>query len=103
MLHGQPDVALLWDIRVASNARGRGVGSALLAEVERWSMTRGARWLEVETQDINVPACRFYERHGFVLRSVNRDAYPGLPGEAQLLWYKELGMSATPSRSSESA
>jgi GNAT superfamily N-acetyltransferase len=90
MLAGRPDVALLWDIRVAPGARGRGVGSALLTDVEAWAGSRSATWLEAETQDINVPACRFYERHGFVLREVNRGAYPGLPNETQLLWYKRL-------------
>ena len=44
---------------------GRGVGSALLSAVKRWSVESDAVWLEVETQDTNVPACRFYERHGF--------------------------------------
>jgi len=27
---------------------------------------------------------------GFVLRAVNPFAYPGLPDETQLLWYKRL-------------
>lgn len=103
MLHGQDDVALLWDIRVAPDARGRGIGSALLAEVERWSVERGAQCLEVETQNINVPACRFYEAHGFELRRVNPRAYPELPHETQLLWYKRLPGQATARRSSRSA
>jgi len=100
MLEGQNDVALLWDIRVAPEARGRGIGSALVAEVERWSVERGAAWLEVETQDVNLPACRFYQRHGFELRSVNRNAYPELPHETQLLWYKRLraGLSSRAAR-----
>lgn len=90
MLRGRPDVALLWDIRVAPHVRGRGVGAALLDAVVAWAVSRGATWLEVETQDINVPACRFYGRNGFVLRAMNRDAYPDLPHETQLLWYREL-------------
>ena len=90
MLDGQHDVSLLWDIRVAQAARGRGVGSALLADAQRWSVERGATWLEVETQDVNVPACRFYARHGFELREANRHAYPELPNESQLLWFKRL-------------
>ena len=100
MLEGRNDVALLWDIRVAPEARGRGIGSALVAEVERWSVERGAAWLEVETQDVNLPACRFYQRHGFELRSVNRNAYPELPHETQLLWYKRLraGLSSRAAR-----
>jgi GNAT superfamily N-acetyltransferase len=90
MLAGRSDVALLWDIRVDPAHRGRGVGNALLAAAEAWAAPRGADWLEVETQNINAPACRFYERNGFVLRAADPFAYPGLPNETQLLWYKRL-------------
>jgi GNAT superfamily N-acetyltransferase len=91
MLEARDDLALLWDIRVMPEARGKGVGSALLAAVETWARERNARWLEVETQNINVPACRFYERHGFALKAANALAYPGLPDEVQFLWGKAIG------------
>jgi GNAT superfamily N-acetyltransferase len=90
MLAGRRDVALLWDIRVAPDARGAGVGAALMDAVEAWARARGAAWLEVETQNINAPACRFYARHGCDLHAVNPGAYPELPNETQLLWYKRL-------------
>jgi GNAT superfamily N-acetyltransferase len=90
MLEGRRDLAVLWDIRVSPGARGRGVGSALFHAAERWAVARGCRSLKVETQNVNVPACRFYERRGCVLAAVNRDAYPGLPAEIQLLWHKAL-------------
>lgn len=90
MLQGRDDVAILWDIRVAPSARRHGVGASLMESVEAWSVAHGARWLEVETQNINVPACRFYERQGFELREVNRSAYVALPSEIQLIWYKKL-------------
>lgn len=90
MVHDRPDVALLWDIRVAPHARGRGVGSALIAAVEAWTTLQGAKWLEVETQNINAPACRFYQRSGFELHANNPGAYRDLPGETQLLWLKRL-------------
>jgi ribosomal protein S18 acetylase RimI-like enzyme len=82
--------ALIWDLRVAPEARRRGVGRALLRAAQRASLERGARELCVETQQINVPACRFYLREGFALESVRFDAYPDLPEEAQLLWAKSL-------------
>ena len=91
MLRGRQDVALLWDIRVAREMRGRGVGASLVAAVEAWSGAHGAEWLEVETQNVNVPACRFYERMGFVLREVHPHAYASLPDEIQLLWHKRVG------------
>ena len=46
--------------------------------------------MKVETQNVNVPACRFYARQGCVLGAINRFAYPDLPDEVQLLWYKTL-------------
>ena len=83
-------LATLWDLRIATAARGRGVGSSLFRAVEGCAASRGARWLEVETQNVNVPACRLYARQGCVLGGVNRFAYPLLPDETQLLWYKPI-------------
>jgi hypothetical protein len=45
---------------------------------------------KVETQKIDARACGFYARHGCQLRAVHRAAYPELPEEIQLLWYKDL-------------
>lgn len=90
MLEGRSDLAVLWDIRVLPAMRRRGVGCALVQAVEAWACARGCRHLKVETQNINVAACRFYARQGFVLRTVHRGAYPDFPDEIQLLWYKNL-------------
>ncbi len=90
LLEGRDDLALLWDIRVTPAERNHGVGTALLAGAEAWARARGAHVLKVETQNTNVPACRFYASHGFVLRAARRGAYPELPHEVQFLWYKDL-------------
>ena len=90
MLEGRRDLAVLWDIRVSPEARGRGVGSALFRAAEAWAAARGCVQLKIETQNINVPACRFYARQGCVLGVINRFAYRELPDEVQLLWYKTL-------------
>jgi GNAT superfamily N-acetyltransferase len=96
LLEGRRDLAVLWDIRVSPEARGRGVGRALFAAAEAWARTRGCQELKVETQNVNVPACRFYTRQGCLLGAVNRRAYPGLTDEIQLLWYKDLTRPARP-------
>jgi ribosomal protein S18 acetylase RimI-like enzyme len=93
MLEGRSDLAVLWDIRVAPSFRGRGVGRALFEAVEASAGARGCVELEVETQNINVSACRFYAALGCQLRTVRTDAYPSCPGEDQLLWYKSLGQA----------
>jgi ribosomal protein S18 acetylase RimI-like enzyme len=90
VLRDCPDCALLWDFRVASDARRQGIGSALLEAVEQRARERSARSLRVETQDVNVPACRFYHRSGFRLERITPGVYPQLPDEVQLLWRKQL-------------
>jgi GNAT superfamily N-acetyltransferase len=89
LLEGRVDLGLLWDLRVAPAHRGRGVGSALFGAAETWAAARGCTELKVETQDINVPACRLYEARGCRLRAIDRAAYPGLD-EVQMLWYRAL-------------
>ena len=90
MLGGRDDIAVLWDIRVAPGQRGAGVGSALFRAVEGWAGDRGCGWLKIETQNVNTAACRFYRKMGCVLGAIDRFAYPELPGETQLLWWKAL-------------
>ena len=90
MLEGRDDLAVLWDIRVASSRRGQGIGSALFGAAVTWATEHGCRQLKVETQNINTAACRFYTRQGCVLVAANRGAYVELPDEIQLLWYKTL-------------
>jgi GNAT superfamily N-acetyltransferase len=90
MLEGRADLAVLWDIRVRPEFRRRGLGAALFRAIETWARERRCRWLKVETQDMNVAACRFYARQGCVLGSIHRFAYRNCPEEVQLIWYKEL-------------
>ena len=90
MLEGRTDLAVMWDIRVAPEVRRQGIGSALFRAAEAWSVARGCTQLKVETQSINVAACRFYARQGCVLKTVNPLANPQFPEEIQLLWYKTI-------------
>ena len=89
-LEDRGDLAVVWDIRVAPHVRGRGVGAALFGAAEQWAEAQSCRRLKVETQNINVPACQFYASQGCVLGAIDRFAYPDLPEEVQLLWYKSL-------------
>ena len=89
-LEGRFDLAVLWDIRVAPDARRQGVGSALFHRVEAWARLHSCRQVKIETQNTNVRACRFYEQQGCRLQAIYRAAYPQFPEEIQLLWYKDL-------------
>jgi ribosomal protein S18 acetylase RimI-like enzyme len=90
MLEGRDDQAVLWDIRISPAWRGRGIGSALLAASEMWAKAKGCRIFKIETQNINVAACKFYARHGYKLEKIQPNAYPELPDEIQLIWCKKL-------------
>jgi ribosomal protein S18 acetylase RimI-like enzyme len=52
---------------VAPSARGRGVGDALVREVERWARESGARVLRLDVAEDNAAAQALYERRGFAL------------------------------------
>ena len=89
-LGGAPPLALLWDLRVAPAVRGRGVGRALLAATEARVREIGLPGLVVETQDINVAACRLYAGAGYGITSIDAHAYAALPGETQIIWTKRF-------------
>ncbi len=88
---GREDLAGLWDIRVSPEYRGRGVGRALFQHAETAAGKRGCTHLKIETQNVNVAACRFYARMGARLGKVHLYAYraEGLD-EVELTWYKDL-------------
>lgn len=90
LLERRQDVAALWDIRVAPAMRRQGLGAMLFQAVEEWSRVRHCVMLKVETQNNNVPACRFYQRQRCSLSGVNFGAYPEFPDEVQLIWAKAL-------------
>ena len=91
MLEGRTDLAVLWDLRVHPDYRGRGVGHRLFAHAMAWAQKRACTRLKIETQNINVPACRFYALQGCTLGSIHRYAYQGAEqDEVQLLWYRDL-------------
>lgn len=93
MLEGHSDVAVLWDIRVRPERRGQGIGTALLSAAANWARLRGCTLLKIETQNVNVPACRFYLSQGCKLGVIHRHAYAGQPHvahETMLIWYLRL-------------
>lgn len=78
---------LYW-IATAPEARGRGVGGALLAAVEEAVRERGGRLLVVETSSTPayVAARRFYESCGYRYEAVIHDFYS--PGDDLVIYVK---------------
>jgi GNAT superfamily N-acetyltransferase len=60
---GQPGI-YLEDLFVIPEARGTGVGKALLAELARLALARGCGRVEWAVLDWNAPAIRFYDSLG---------------------------------------
>lgn len=60
---GQPGI-YLEDLFVVPEARGKGVGRALLAELARLALARGCGRVEWAVLDWNAPAIRFYDSLG---------------------------------------
>ena len=61
---GRPSLNL-HDFAVLPDLRGRGVGQALLREVERRARERGCCKITLEVHETNTHARRLYEREGF--------------------------------------
>lgn len=93
MLEGRSDLAVLWDIRVHPDHGDKGIGTFLFNHAVRWAKEKGCSQLRIETQNVNVPACRFYVKQGCHLDQIHRHAYRGHPrvaNEIMLIWYKDL-------------
>ena len=91
LLRRRRDLAVVWDLRVQPGRRASGIGSRLWPAAEAWARDRGCSDIEVETQNINVGACRFYAAMGCTIGVIDRFAYaPDLPDEIQLRWHKRL-------------
>ncbi len=59
------DAAGLFAMWVAREARGKGVGDALIRAVVEWARTNGHERLVLEVGDWNRPAIDLYRRNGF--------------------------------------
>jgi GNAT superfamily N-acetyltransferase len=90
LLDRRRDIAVLWDIRVHPEWQRGGVGRALVRAAADWARSKRCRQLKIETQNINVRACRFYAAQSCHLGAIHRRAYAGYPNEAMLLWYLDL-------------
>jgi GNAT superfamily N-acetyltransferase len=91
ILEARRDLSVLWDIRVCPEYRG--VGIPLFRYAAQWSRQRGCSQMKIETQNVNVPACRFYQRMGARLGEIHRHGYAAVPAvahEVMLNWYLDL-------------
>lgn len=59
------EIAKIGLLAVDRSQRNRGLGSALMKEVESASLKLGAKEVQVQTQDINQSACGLYSKLGY--------------------------------------
>jgi ribosomal protein S18 acetylase RimI-like enzyme len=78
----------LASVAVAEEARGTGVGSALLAAGEERFRSEGARWMFLCVSSFNALARALYERHGYRLVGELQDYV--VDGFSELLMVKRL-------------
>ena len=68
------DIARLYSIAVSNEARGRGVGEAMLAAAEDAARDRACARMRLEVRQDNAAAIRLYERQGY-RRFASRPGY----------------------------
>ena len=80
--------AVISHLYVDRGARRSGVGAGLLRELRRGAEALGARCLWVETQNVNAPAIRFYQRQGFACCGLDTTLYDPrrAPGEVAVFF-----------------
>ena len=91
MLERRRELSVLWDIRVCPEYRG--VEIPIFRYAAEWARAHGCTQMKIENQNINVPACRFYQRMGARLGEIHRYGYAAVPEvahEVMLNWYLDL-------------
>jgi streptothricin acetyltransferase len=83
------NMVTLHDFAVSGELRGRGYGKMLFDRVVEWARGLGVKGVRIETQDVNVAACRFYLGRGAVFGGYDEYLYRGTggAGETALYWY----------------
>ena len=67
LFHAPGNLARITALVVLEGHRGRGAGSALVAEAERFAWQQDCRRVEVTSGDHRMEAHAFYERRGYAL------------------------------------
>lgn len=89
-VHGARPRAKLLTIHVHPDARGNGIGSALMDELETRLRARKARHLELEVHADNDVAQAMYRSRGYEVVREDPEAYPSLEDSAGLVMRKAL-------------
>ena len=78
-----PDTAELVGMYVRPQARGRGVGGAIIEAVAGWAIQQGAATMHLWVTETNKHARLLYERCGFTV-TAERQPLPSSPSLAEI-------------------
>ncbi|MHA2270923.1 MAG: GNAT family N-acetyltransferase [Candidatus Hodarchaeales archaeon] len=82
--------AYIDDIAVDRSFRRRGIGQQLLHRAISWAQEKGFPGIMLETQNINVGACKLYESCGFQIGGFDQLVYKAMnlpKDEIAIYWY----------------
>lgn len=80
--------AWLHSLWIGPQVRGQGLGSRLVATVEKWAVRQGATYIRLEVVADNAPAIALYRRHGYADAGVLGELLPN--GDRQMVMEKSL-------------
>jgi ribosomal protein S18 acetylase RimI-like enzyme len=80
------------DFCVAKEYRRKGIGYKLMDKAKEWTKVNNLKGIMLETQDVNIAACRFYKKYGFLLGGVDTMLYSNFKNAEQkaLFWYYKI-------------
>jgi ribosomal protein S18 acetylase RimI-like enzyme len=80
------------DFCVAKQYRRKGIGYKLMDKAKEWTKENNLKGIMLETQDVNLAACRFYNKYGFILGGVDTMLYSNFKNSEQkaLFWYYKI-------------
>lgn len=80
---------LIENISVVKKWRRKGIGLKLLSQGVEWARNNNCAGLMLETQDVNVSACRFYAKNNFIIGAVDTMLYSNFETakEKAIIWY----------------
>ena len=61
-------------------------------KVVEWTKNKNLKGIMLETQDVNIAACRFYQKYGFILGGVDTILFSNFKDHDQkaLFWYYKI-------------
>ncbi len=81
------------EIAVIEEYRRKGIGKKLMEHSINWTRLKGLPGIMAETQNTNVPACKFYKASGFSIGGIDTELYKGVDKnskEIAIFWYYEF-------------